>query len=260
MITQNPSNKGTGRSTPVCELRKIYISMKVEDEIAKTIELLDDDNNVRARATVQQKFDINSSEIKIAPTIVEEGTLVWIGADAIFIIESLWDKIQKEQGIKETFAKKYGAAWSKLRRNSSKLYVKKISPDAVVPSKAHPCDTGFDITLIRVVNPNHGPNVVLYGTGLVVRPPDGYYLDLVARSSLSKTGWGVANSVGIIDAQYRGELCFCLTKLSNDAKPLELPIRAGQLIVRELHLVDVEEVDELSSTMRGAGGFGSSGK
>lgn len=217
---------------------------------------------VIAEAKVSKEIieKIGEIDLKVKPSKVNEDSLEWYGADALFAIESLWELIQKTQGISQTLAQKYGKVWSALRKTYSTLQVKKILPDAVVPSKAHPLDSGYDVTIVHVVKQEFGPGVVLYGTGLVVRPPDGYYIDLVARSSLCKMGYMIANCVGIIDAQYRGELCVPLAKIREDAAPLQLPARIGQIILRELHVCDVEEVDEIGSTQRGAGGFGSSGK
>jgi dUTP pyrophosphatase len=200
---------------------------------------------------------VGDSPLKIKPAVCGT-TLTWSGADALFVIEDLWPEIQKARAISFSFAQQYGSAWAALQNRYSKLLVQKLVPEAVIPSKAHPLDSGFDVTIVRLVNANFGPGVVLYGTGLIIRPPDGHYVDLVVRSSLCKQGWGLANSVGIIDAQYRGELCLPLYKLSQNATELSLPLRVGQLIVRRLVMTDCEEVGSISQTNRGTGGFGSS--
>ena len=237
------------------------MSQSTLEAIASTLQIVST-QPVVAKATVSKEIidQIPNIEFKVPPTNVSDGAIEWYGADALFIIESLWELIQKTQGISQTFAQKYGKVWSALRKTCTSLQVKKIHPQAIIPSKAHPLDTGFDISVVHIVKEEFGPGVVLYGTGLVVRPPDGYYIDMVARSSLCKSGWMVANCVGIIDAQYRGELCVPLCKINENAKPLELPARIGQIVIRELHVCDVEEVDEINSTQRGVGGFGSSGK
>jgi dUTP pyrophosphatase len=235
------------------------MSEQVIEAIASTIRILDE-GSVSAEAEVPAELvsEVRSS-VKIQPEI-RGNKLFWYGADALYTIEDIWQEIQKKQSISVTFAQEYGRAWSKLRQEYSTLQVQKLIPEAVTPAKAHPLDSGFDLTIVRVVNPNFGPGVILYGTGLVVRPPDGCYVDLVTRSSTSKLGWGLANSVGIIDAQYRGELCLPLFKLSPDAKDLELPARIAQLIVRPLILTDIKEMASVNETQRGVGGFGSSGK
>ncbi|EAY11401.1 deoxyuridine 5'-triphosphate nucleotidohydrolase family protein [Trichomonas vaginalis G3] len=230
------------------------------EAIAKTIDIKIT-HRVIVSATVSDEILSKLNEIPFnAKPVVENHNLLWYGSDGLFLVESLWEYIQKTQNISLTFAQKYGRIWSALRKTPTTLQVSKIVPEAIIPSKAHPLDTGYDISVIRVVKENFGPGVTLYGTGLIIRPPDGYYVDMVARSSLCKSGYFVANCVGIIDAQYRGELCVPLAKISPDAKPLELPARIVQIIIRELHVCDIEEVADINSTSRGTGGFGSSGK
>lgn len=235
------------------------ISNDLTNAIASTINIESIDP-VLACATIPESLIplVNLDNIKILPEI-NGNKLTWYHSDAIYIIETLWQQIQENQKISSTFAQLYGKAWSSLQRSYSTLRVQKIYPNAVIPSKGHPLDTGFDVTAIRVAKENFGPGVTLFGTGLIIRPPDGYYIDMVARSSTCKLGWGIANHVGIIDAQYRGELCIPMFKLTPDAKDLELPARIAQIIVRRLELADVEEVENVGETNRGAGGFGSTG-
>lgn len=81
---------------------------------------------------------------------------------------------------------------------------KKLDEKAVVPSKAHKDDSGFDLTFItikKVVG-----DVIYFGTGIAVQPEPGYYFDVVPRSSISKWPLSMANSVGIIDRDYTGEI------------------------------------------------------
>jgi dUTP pyrophosphatase len=136
---------------------------------------------------------------------------------------------------------------------------KKTDPNAIAPSKAHPTDSGFDLHLIKKVK-DLTCNVTLYDTGISVEPPPGYYFELVGRSSISKSGYMLANNVGIIDESYRGSIMVALIKVDPDAAPLEFPCRLVQLIPRELVLMNPHEISELTETERGAGGFGSSGR
>lgn len=146
------------------------------------------------------------------------------------------------------------------------LKVKKLRPDAVVPSKAHPSDAGFDLTLIRLVKHHYdfsfNVTASFYGTGIAVEIPEGYVGVIVPRSSISKTTFSLANSVGIIDSSYRGELIVALrdNKSLTDAANAELPYKGFQLILIKLDEFNVEETEELSETARGEGGFGSTGK
>jgi len=129
--------------------------------------------------------------------------------------------------------------------------------DAVPPRKAHATDSGYDLWLLEKVKEENG--MVMYDTGIAVKPPHGFYFELVGRSSISKSGYILANSVGIIDSSYRGTLKVALVKVNPEAPDLEMPCRLVQLIPRQfLHLEPVE-VEELDTTARGEGGFGSSG-
>lgn len=131
-------------------------------------------------------------------------------------------------------------------------------PDAVKPLKVRESDVGFDITVIglhKIVG-----DVYFYSTGISVKPPIGYYCEIVPRSSVSKTGFMLANSVGIIDPTYTGELFIALRKVDPKLPDLELPCRIGQLIPTKAYYPELVFVDSLSETNRGSGGFGSTGK
>jgi len=129
--------------------------------------------------------------------------------------------------------------------------------DAPKPVKTRFSDSGYDLSLIKktkVVG-----NVHYYDTGIQVQPENGYYFDLVGRSSISKTGWTLANNIGIIDSSYTGSIIVALIKTDPSAVELELPCRLVQIIPRQLILMEAIEVDSLEDTERGEKGFGSSG-
>ena len=127
--------------------------------------------------------------------------------------------------------------------------------NAVAPSRAHHSDSGFDLTIIEPVK-SFG-NVTLYTTGVKVQPCPGMYFDLVPRSSISKTGYILANSVGIIDQSYTGEIMIALQKLDENAKDIELPCKIAQLIPRMWYYMKPIQVDSFDKSSRGSGGFGS---
>ena len=135
------------------------------------------------------------------------------------------------------------------------IRVIKTSSDAVIPSKAHASDAGFDVTLTRVIE-RDGPRT-LYGTGIKVAAPIGTYFTLNARSSLSKMGFMLANSVGIIDESYRGEIMLSLFKFDAKKPDLPLPYRAAQLVLCHTVASTMAESVVLDVTERGEGGFGS---
>jgi dUTP pyrophosphatase len=134
---------------------------------------------------------------------------------------------------------------------------KRTLENAVEPTKNISSDSGYDLTVISKIKEFNG--VCYYDTGICVEPPDGFYFDVVGRSSISKTGWMLANNIGIIDATYRGSIIVALIKVYDDADEIQLPMRLVQMIPRSLILMENIEVDSLSDTVRGSGGFGSSG-
>lgn len=135
-----------------------------------------------------------------------------------------------------------------------------ISDDrAVTPTKAHPSDIGYDLTVIDVFK-KISDRITLFETGIAVSPPNGYYLEILPRSSLSKTGYMLANSVGTIDPDYTGTLKVALIKVDTDMKDIELPFTRCQLILRKAENAGIELVESLINTKRGDGGFGSTDK
>lgn len=139
----------------------------------------------------------------------------------------------------------------------SVFHFKKTLAEAVPPKKVRPTDSGFDLCLVKKIKEEQG--VHWYDTGIAVEPPEGYYFELVGRSSISKSGYMLANNIGIIDYEYRGSILVALIKLRDDAPELELPCRLVQLIPKQLLMMEAREVVDLSSTTRGEGGFGSTG-
>ena len=102
---------------------------------------------------------------------------------------------------------------------------------------------------------------VCYGTGLAIEIPEGHVGLLFPRSSISKTDLTLRNSVGIIDSGYRGEITFKFNNiLMSSCEPYNVKERIGQLIIMPYPIIEFEEVEELSTTERGEGGYGSTGK
>lgn len=143
-----------------------------------------------------------------------------------------------------------------------KLKIKKLSPNAVLPSKAHSDDGGMDLTAITKIYDTEN-NVVVMGTGLVISIPPGHVGLLFPRSSIYKTPFILANSVGVLDAGFLGEVKFMFRPIisprDRHTKEYEVGQRIGQLVIVELPKFEIEEVTDLDETDRGTGGFGSSG-
>jgi len=142
---------------------------------------------------------------------------------------------------------------------SSKFYCVVKSEDAVVPKKAGPNEVGYDLTLTKV-SKRLDKNTIMYDTDIIVKPPNGYYFEIVPRSSIVKTGWWLANSVGIIDPTYRDTLKVVLKRVDETTPEIELPKRLCQLVLREMgETFECQVVDSLDTTER-IGGFGSTDK
>lgn len=140
---------------------------------------------------------------------------------------------------------------------NNEFKVKLSNPNSVIPVKNNPSDSGYDLTLITLNKTMD--KVQLYGTGVHVKAPDGFYFDLVPRSSIFKSGYMLANSIGIIDNGYTGEIMVALTKFDSSKPDLKLPARLVQLIPRKVHDLKVTVCNELDETDRSDKGFGSSG-
>lgn len=130
--------------------------------------------------------------------------------------------------------------------------------DAVRPSKNNISDSGYDLTILEPVKTVG--MVTFYSTGIKINPSYGYYFQLVPRSSISKTGHMLANSVGIIDRAFVGEILVPIIKIDKDAPDLVLPMKIAQLIPCPIQHFQLQEVNELQETSRGEKGFGSSGR
>ena len=172
------------------------------------------------------------------------------------------------------------------------LKIKKLHKDAVIPKYAKPGDAGMDLTAVSMKIDEYGN--ICYGTGLAFEIPEGYVGLVFPRSSNHKKGVILTNCVGVIDSGYRGEVSFkfrplievanefACEKIKKDYKErcpsfdenqeiyllrypgnsttFKVGDRIGQIIIIPYPQIDFVEVDELSETERGTGGYGSSGE
>ncbi len=131
-----------------------------------------------------------------------------------------------------------------------------------VPSRGYPTDVGIDLTAMAVEQKSHG--VFLFDSGISIQVSDGYYVEIVPRSSIIKTDFQMANSVGIIDPEYRGRILLPFRYIGDRDGMLAaeslLQQRIAQMLVRKLEACKIEVVDSLDDTVRGKGGFGSTGQ
>jgi len=140
------------------------------------------------------------------------------------------------------------------------VLIKKLHENAKIPTYATEGSIGLDLYAVEdyILRPN---DVKCIRSGIAVKIPDDYYFGIFARSGLSsKRQCIVLNSVGIIDSDYTGELLTYMKNISNDTVIINKGDRYAQMILKKKIPVVFKEVDELPTTNRGAGGFGSTGK
>ena len=140
--------------------------------------------------------------------------------------------------------------------------IKRLNDKAILPTKAHATDAGYDLyaTSCDISVPDR---MATYGTGIAVEIPQGYVGLVFPRSSICKQHLSLSNSVGVIDSGYRGEIMAKFNLLSDGSDTYsvyKIGDRIAQLIIMPYPEVTFEEVDELSDSDRGEGGYGSSGR
>lgn len=157
-----------------------------------------------------------------------------------------------------------------------KALVKKLHPDAVVPEYKSAGASGFDLVALEDTEIIPGQTKMVK-TGVVIVVPEGFEVQVRPRSGLAlKTPLRVANSPGTVDSDYRGECCVIMTNTSTDVSHVfvdgqpTLQLNGTQLIKKGDRIAqgvivpviraEFEVVEELDSTVRGTGGFGSTGK
>jgi dUTP diphosphatase len=142
----------------------------------------------------------------------------------------------------------------------TQLPFRKLRPDATLPAAQHPGDAGLDLCSAVDVVVEPGERVMI-PTGVSVAIPDGHAGLVLPRSGLaSKRGLTMANSPGLIDAGYRGEVICAAVNLDRvEAVKILVGDRIAQLVIVELPDVEPTWVDELPASSRGEGGFGSTG-
>jgi dUTP pyrophosphatase len=150
--------------------------------------------------------------------------------------------------------------------------IKKLNPNAVIPSYAKAGDAGMDLVATSVISDT--PEQITYGMGIALEIPEGFVGLIFPRSSVRKTGLDLSNAVGVVDSGYRGELQATFNKVFggdrfyDETKITEITShdfykvgdRIAQIMIIPYPPIEFTEVDELSDSERGEGGFGSTGK
>jgi dUTP pyrophosphatase len=137
-----------------------------------------------------------------------------------------------------------------------KVKIKKLSPEAVIPTYAKEGDAGMDLVITDIKGETEWD--ISYGYGISMEIPKGFMGLVFPRSSIRKYDLALTNCVGVIDSGYRGEIQATFKKTGGAV--YKIGDRGAQIIIMPHPIVDFVEVEELTNTERGEGGFGSTGK
>lgn len=152
-----------------------------------------------------------------------------------------------------------------------KVKIKKVHENAVIPSYAHEGDAGMDLTAVEIIE--HYENIedsydnttqqvlnkIEFNTGIAVEIPEGYVGLIFPRSSIHKAGYSLCNSIGCVDSNFRGSIKAFYYDVAIGSG-YKVGDRIAQLIIMPYPKIEFEEVTELSDSVRGEGGFGSTGQ
>ena len=149
--------------------------------------------------------------------------------------------------------------------------VKKLTETAIIPTQGSKGAAGYDLYADALIKDKgrHRPHAInlgphleeTIGTGIAMEIPEGYVGLVFARSGLGiKKGVVPRNCVGVIDSDYRGEIMVCLVNNSADWVKIDIDDRIAQIVIVPYATLKLNVVDELTDTVRGEGGFGSTGK
>lgn len=138
-----------------------------------------------------------------------------------------------------------------------KIKIKKLKEDAKLPTYHHPGDVGMDLYSMEEYTVAPGEKHYFYH-GFALEFPDGYAAIIKDKSSISKAG--LHSMGGVFDAGFRGEYNTLLVNLSNEPYTIEVGDKVAQLVIFPIVIAELEETDELSDSLRGVGGFGSTGR
>jgi dUTP pyrophosphatase len=217
-------------------------------------------------ASISSYSDSMRSKIKeLSPSAnnyPNNGVIEWNGVNALDFLGKLYanttntNRLRRKYELFENWCLCVpGLNGPIVNRKSAHFIWARSRKDAVPPSKANISDSGYDLTLLEKVK--SAGNIDFYDTGVKIQPLHGWYFDLVPRSSISKSGYMLANSVGVIDRSYIGSILVPLIKTNTNAEDLKLPNKLVQIIPRPIIHAEIVEVEQLETTSRAEGSFGS---
>ena len=210
-------------------------------------------NNIK----ISMKNDNNNIKNKLKiPSIINNDVLIYENVNAIDFLGLLYNNPN------DFCSDFYNIYIDIINCNYNKNYLPKINVfksdnNAILPSKSRESDAGYDLSIIKEEK-TFNELTKLYDTGIKLDIPNGYYVEIYPRSSLSKSGYMLSNSVGIIDQGYRGNIYIALTKIEKNSPDVELPFKCCQMILKKQIYSYIEETfEDLTLTGRNTGGYGS---
>lgn len=254
--TSKSSRQDINVSTP----RRIWWDevSEIEDKVDYTLQVLSKHSFDLTKNPLSKDLELSCLlnekcrvERLIGPPVIRDKRLVWSGANAVTMMNMIVDNVNPGESIRSS-AENYLNTF----RGGNTLY-KLTLPEAVPPQRGNVTDAGFDLTLVKLIKSEGG--VDYFTTGVILEPPSKMWYMLVPRSSMAKSGYTLANGVGIIDSGYRGEIIVALRKVNPDTPAVSLPAKWVQVIPQQWYNVKmINSADLVSHTVRGDnGGLGS---
>lgn len=261
------------------ELKDIFTSMPTIDgdvaaQFIGLLELPDDQfdqiypifRSEIAKVYEGEEFQKNLlNQLKITPIedVEEEEQVVRDFLNEIYKDDSLSDNKKEMISIMFNSTLEIFERLVKTGRQSVKVKVVKLEPDAILPQYAHPTDAGADVYAIETITIEpHATNIVK--TGIAMAIPAGYEVQIRPRSGLSiSTNLRIPNAPGTIDTDYRGEIGVPMSNIGDTPITIEKGSKVAQMLIAPTPMINWDEVatvEELGETARGAGGFGSTDK
>jgi dUTP pyrophosphatase len=181
--------------------------------------------------------------------------------DFISQLEDLQNKIEGEDfsNVDSELEKLLSNLNEETKTSSSlEVKIKRLHEDAVIPKYAKDGDAGLDLVATSILNQTN--EIIEYGLGIAIEIPKNYVGLIFPRSSVTKTSLMLKNCVGVIDSGYRGEIKATFKIIDEKFNHYKIGERICQIIIIPYPQVSFVEVDELSSSERGEGGYGSTGR
>ena len=142
------------------------------------------------------------------------------------------------------------------------MKIKRLTPTAILPKRAHSTDAGMDLYADSdkiIAIPAHSSKMI--GTGIAIALEKGYFGGVYPRSGLaSKKGLRPSNCTGVIDSDYRGEVIAAIYNYGKEPRTIHMGQRVAQIVFQPVAKTEILKVDELNDSARGECGFGSTGK